>query len=198
MNLSSLKLAADSSTNKSHLPSSQEVVANLLNAEKIARKEKLSNSLEDLIGTWRLRFITGTKKTRKKAGIVLGTGRYLPRIIKIKITYDRDQNESSETGKVENSVQFAFLNLSLTGPVKFLARKNILAFDFTVITVTIFGFKLYQSYIRGGKCQEKEFYQTKISKQAFFTYFLIQENFIAARGKGGGLALWNKNEVGKN
>ncbi len=198
MTLSLLELAADSSTNKSELPSPEEVVANLLDAEKTARKKKLSNSFEDLIGTWRLRFITGTKQTRKKAGIVLGAGRYLPRLIKIQITYARDQNKSSEMGKVENSVQFAFLNLSLTGPAKFLAQKNILAFDFTAITVAVFGLKLYQGYIRGGKRQEKEFYQTKISKQAFFAYFLIQENFIAARGKGGGLALWNKNEVREN
>ena len=34
------------------------------------------------------------------------------------------------------------------------------------------------------------FYEQKLKEKAFFKYFLIKENVIAARGKGGGLALW--------
>jgi hypothetical protein len=32
----------------------------------------------------------------------------------------------------------------------------------------------------------------KISKQAFFTYFYVSEEAMAARGKGGGIALWSR------
>ena len=69
-----------------------------------------------------------------------------------------------------------------------------MAFDFTKITVKLFGIKLYSGYIRGGKESENKFLTENVAKQAFFTYFLIQEKFIAARGRGGGLAIWKKLE----
>ena len=70
-----LQRAANYFTEQTNLPSPPEVVNGLLEAEKAAKKEKISYSWEDLIGNWRLCFVTGTKKTRKKAGVVLGAGR---------------------------------------------------------------------------------------------------------------------------
>ena len=190
-NLSLIKRAANTS-NKSDFPDSSKLVETLLALEKAAKKEKSKHDFLDLVGTWNLRFITGTKKTRNRAGIVLGAGRYIPQLIKIQITYDRNSQSIPNTGRVKNSVRLAGLNLSLTGPVKFIPQKNILAFDFTAMTVSIFGIKIYDGYVGKGKTRDREFYQMKISQQAFFSYFLIQEKFIAARGKGGGLALWSR------
>ena len=195
--LSLLQLAANLTTNKSTLPTTSDVVDALLAAEKAAKKEKINYSFTDLLGRWNLRFITGTKKTREKAGIVLGVGQYIPQLIKIQIIYQREDEQMPNAGRVKNCVKFAFFNLSLTGPVKFIDKKNILAFDFTTMTVSIFGLKLYDGYIKRGKIKEAEFYQTKISQQAFFSYFLIQKNLIAARGRGGGLALWSR-EINEN
>ncbi len=187
-----LQQAANYFTDQTNLPSTSAVVTSLLEAEKIAKKEKISYSWKDLIGTWRLCFVTGTKKTRKKAGIVLGAGRYLPRIVKISLHYLPQGELSTNQGNVENSVEIGGLQLSLTGPVKFLAPKNILAFDFTRMKVKLFGLTLYDGYIRGGKNKEKSFYTDKISQQAFFSYFYVTNSAIAARGRGGGLALWSK------
>ena len=190
--LSILERAASFTTSKSNLPDSTLVVETLLDLEKIAKKDKTSNSFDDLVGSWNLRFITGTKKTRKKAGIVLGAGKYIPRQVTIEITYENSSKANENTGRVKNYVRLAFLQLSLTGPVKFITPKNILAFDFTTLKIAVCGFKLYDGYIRGGAIKEAEFEQIPLSQQAFFSYFLIQENFIAARGRGGGLALWSR------
>ncbi len=180
-------------------PQPEDVVKTLLEAEKAAKKQKEYHSLQQLCGTWRLHFVTGTKKTRQQAGVVLGAGRYLPQFIKIQIRYSANSNQNteslSEMGNVENSVEFAGLTLILTGPIKFLAAKNILAFDFTRITVRVGRLNLYQGYIRGGKRKEKEFEKESLNKQAFFSYFLLEKEIIAARGRGGGLALWCKSEV---
>lgn len=185
--------AVNLSLTRSLLPDPSAVVETLLKAERQARKEKVNYSLEDLIGNWRLCFITGTKKTRQKAGIVLGAGSYIPQFIQISLKYYHPNSESTEEVRVQNSVKFGFLTLSLTGPIKFLAPKNILVFDFTTMTIWFLGVKLYDGYIRGGKEKEAKFATEKLSKQAFFVYFLIQNNLIAARGRGGGLALWSKN-----
>ncbi len=170
-------------------PESQAVVEALIAAEKAAKQTKVDYSYSQLIGNWRLGFITGTKKTRKRAGVVLGAGRFLSKLVKIQLSYSKSQ-DSADKGNVENSVQFGLLKIVLTGPVNFWNHKNILAFDFTRMQLSLSGLKLYQGYIRGGKDREENFYNQTLKQQAFFTYFLIEDNYIAARGKGGGLALW--------
>ena len=191
-NLSILEQAAQSNSK----PSPDAVVAALLEAEKNGKKNKIRYAFDQLIGNWQLCFITGTKKTRQKAGIVLGAGRYIPQwIAKIQITYSAEPvaggEENSETGRVENSVQVGAIELTLSGPTKFLPN-NILAFDFTRITVKLLGKTVYQGFIRGGEAREAEFFSLSVGKQAFFAYFLVEDGIIAARGRGGGLALWGR------
>ncbi len=192
-NISILEQAAKSNSK----PSSNEVVEALLAAEKNAKKTKTRYAFEQLTGKWQLCFITGTKKTRKKAGIVLGAGRYIPEwIAKIQIAYSSAESvaegqEKSEIGRVENSVQVGAIELTLSGPIKFLPN-NILAFDFTRIAVKLLGKIVYQGFIRGGEVREAEFFSLSVGKQAFFAYFLVEDGIIAARGRGGGLALWGR------
>jgi hypothetical protein len=186
-----LEQAAIDKNSKIKPPNSSEVVKALLKLEKSDKQQKYSFSLADLLGSWNLCLITGTKKTRKKAGIILGEGKYIPKLIKIKITYQSEQ-PTSNLGQVINSVQIAFLQLSLTGPIKFIAPKKILAFDFTSLKVSVGGLNLYQGYFQNGLSREMEFSEKGLKDQAFFKYFLIKDNFIAARGRGGGLALWSR------
>ncbi|TAG97521.1 MAG: hypothetical protein EAZ09_12100 [Oscillatoriales cyanobacterium] len=191
-NISILEQAANSNPK----PSSNAVVTALLAAEKDAKKTKTRYSFQQLIGNWQLCFITGTKKTRKKAGIVLGAGRYIPQwIAKISIAYSAESvaegEANSEVGRVENSVKVGTMEMTLSGPTKFLPN-NILAFDFTRITVKLLGKTVYQGFIRGGEARETEFFSLSVGKQAFFAYFLVEDGIIAARGRGGGLALWGR------
>jgi hypothetical protein len=172
------------SIDKSERPEPSLVVKTLLETEKQAKKERLLYKLENLLGTWRLCFVTGTKKAKKRAGVILGDGRYLPNFITIQLSYSSDQ--------VENLVKFGCLEIKLTGPIKFLTPQNILAFDFTKIVVKLANFTIYGGEMRGGKAKEANFAQESIKKQAFFCYFLITDQIIAARGRGGGLALWEK------
>lgn len=186
----------EQATKSNSKPSAEAVVAALLAAEKSAKKTKTRYSFNQLTGNWQLCFITGTKKTRKKAGIVLGAGRYIPQwIAKISIAYAAEPvaegEENSEIGRVENSVKVGTMELTLSGPTKFLPN-NILAFDFTRITVKLLGKTVYQGSIRGGEAREAEFLSLSVGKQAFFAYFLVEDGIIAARGRGGGLALWGR------
>ncbi|MGB3653260.1 MAG: hypothetical protein WBA41_18845 [Rivularia sp. (in: cyanobacteria)] len=182
-----IKQAADYLQGKGTKPRSADVVVALIEAEKTAKQTKVNYSYSQLLGNWRLGFITGTKKTRKRAGVVLGAGKFLPKLVKIQLVYNQ-----SESQTVENSVQFGLLKIVLTGPVQFYSKKNILAFDFTRMQLSLSGLNLYQGYIRGGKDREANFYKQTLKEQAFFTYFLIEDSYIAARGKGGGFDLWTR------
>lgn len=194
----------------SQRPAPDQVVQALLNAEKASKRQKAHYSLSDLIGSWQLCFITGTRKTRQRAGVVLGAGRYVPSWVTISLSYagspdvsipddslDDSANGSAaevpfEAGNVINQVQFGLLQTTLSGPAKLLTKNNILAFDFTRIKMQLSHLSLYQGSIRGGKTSETNFYEAKLGKQAFFNYFLVEKDILAARGRGGGLALWGR------
>ncbi|MEM6613958.1 MAG: hypothetical protein AAF652_17215 [Cyanobacteria bacterium P01_C01_bin.72] len=176
------------------LPNSSQVISALLKLEKETKTKETGNedySLTNLAGTWNLRFITGTKKTRKRAGVILGSGKYIPRLIKIQIMYQAREPESAK-GKVVNSVGLGFLQLSLTGPIEFISKKSILAFDFTNLKFSVGNLVLYQGQIKSKASTEADFWQQKLKDRAFFKYFVIEDSLIAARGKGGGLALWTR------
>ena len=180
-------------------PMPDAVVEALLQAEKTAKQTKVYHSYSQLLGTWRLGFITGTKRSRQRAGVILGSGRFLPRWVKVHLSYSSTANPlesqpepSLERGIVQNSVEIGPLQIALTGPTQFWSKKNILAFDFTRMKISLSGLKLYEGDIRGGKDRETCFSEPSLKKQAFFAYFLVQERCLAARGRGGGLALWTK------
>lgn len=188
--MTAITQATDFLTTTTKAPVASTVVEELLIAEKNTKQQKIRYTYNQLLGTWRLGFITGTKKSQKRAGVILKAGRFLPAIVKIQLTYQQSE-ANSEQGQVKNSVQVGLLQLVLTGPTQFW-QNNILAFDFTQMQITLAGLKLYSGYIRGGQKREEDFYQQKLKDQAFFNYFLVEDDYIAARGKGGGLALWTK------
>ena len=168
-------------------PDTKDLVTALQTTEK---STKSAYTFTDLIGTWRLCFITGTKKTRQKAGVALGAGRYLPQFVKIQLKYQATNNDQ---GLVQNSVELGALKLTLTGPVKFWPKVRCLAFDFTKMQINMGQLTLYRGRMRP-ESAEQDFYQQPLKEQAFFKYFWVTQQGIAARGRGGGLALWYREE----
>lgn len=201
-------------------PAAPEVVAALLAAEKQSKRDKQRYTYEQLIGTWRLGFVSGTQTKRlrpeAKPMKTVGKGRFLPRFVTIEIAYEAtdpfstgqlsaaDSTTSSESvsevvsasagefGSVQNSVTLGALNLQLQGPTRFWPKTNSLAFDFTEIQVKLGPLRLYNRGVRGGASKNQEFSSQTLKDQAFFTYFMVEPEYIAARGKGGGLALWTR------
>jgi hypothetical protein len=173
-------------------PSATVVVNALLQAEKTAKQQRLTYNFDSLVGKWRLCFATGTRKARQRGGIILGKGFYWPKFTPtyISFTVKTPIDETPVKAEISNQVQLGSVLLKLTGPAKYLGKKNLLAFDFTHIQISFFGRNIYNKPIRNSKAQTKDFDNQPIGKLPFFAFFLITENLIAARGRGGGLALW--------
>lgn len=175
-------------------PSATAVVNALLQAEKAAKQQRLTYPLEPLLGHWRLYF-TAPRKARLRGGMALGKGLYVPQIAPAQISFATQAptlGESSGKAEISNQIQFGPLLFKLTGPAHYLGKKNIMAFDFTHMQLCLFGRAVYSGNFRGGKAQAQDFYDRSIAKLPFFAFFLVTEDFIAARGRGGGLALWVK------
>lgn len=167
-------------------PASDELVEALLAAEK---QGKVRYDYSQLLGPWRLGFITGTQKTRQRASGILGAGRFLPRWLNIQLAYSAE-DAAAGRGLVQNSVKVGPFSIQLTGPTQFYAKTNSLAFDFTQMQLRLGGLTFYDGFVRDGERRESQFYQQSLKEQAFFTYFWVESAAIAARGRGSGLALW--------
>ncbi|PMB39065.1 hypothetical protein CEN40_24535 [Fischerella thermalis CCMEE 5205] len=174
-------------------PAVPTVVNALLQAEKAAKQKKLTYPLTSLLGQWRLCFTTGTRKRKNRRGIELGRGFYLPKFGAAHICFAAT-DIAADKGEISNQVQLGGLLLKFTGPARYLGKKNLLAFDFTQMQISLFGRVVYKQQIRGGQSQTEDFYNQSIAKLPFFAFFLVTEDLIAARGRGGGLAIWIKED----
>jgi hypothetical protein len=169
---------------------SRSMVAALQQAETDVRRSKSNIPFADLAGEWRLCFVTGASKSKQKRGIKLGKGYYLPKFVFASISFAPDV-ESSTEGVVTNQLKFGSFQLKFTGPCRYPGKKNLLIFDFTQIRIDLFGKTVYQAKIRSGKTGTIDGkLPESIAKMPFFAFFWAGTNEIAARGRGGGLALW--------
>ena len=187
-----LERAAMSLKTKGDRPATKEVVKALLQAEKAVKQQRLVYPLESLFGQWRLCF-TAPKNAHFKSGVALGKGFYVPQIAPAQISFCPSQNLAGV--RITNSLQFGSLQFKLTGPARYLGKKNLLMFDFTHIQLILFHRTIYSGDVRGGKLKEADFYEQSTAKLPFFAFFLVTKDFIAARGRGGGLALWVKENI---
>lgn len=206
-------------------PKPADVVSALLTLEKQYKKSRLPFSYEDFLGKWRLGFVSGTKTVRPRSNALpikqVGKGLFLPKLIKVEITYSKGNPNKAdamapiettglpsnkpnvrlnngtndiEINGVENAVSIGPLHLCLTGPTRYWPKPNAIAFDFTNIAVSLGGWTPYNGAVRGGNDPAK-FKAQSLKDQAFFTFFVVEAQYIAARGKGGGLALWTRSDI---
>jgi hypothetical protein len=170
------------------------MVKALQQAETSARQEKLAIPFVDIAGEWRLCFATGASKSPQKLGIKLGKGYYLPKFVVASIAFTPDL-KSTTVGTITNQLKVGGFELKFTGPCSYPGKKNLLVFDFTQIQITVLRRIVYQGKIRSGKTDAIAGAVPKsVGKMPFFAFFWASPTEIAARGRGGGLALWVKEE----
>jgi hypothetical protein len=163
-------------------PATSEVVGALLSKEKALKKTPIPIPFEEIEGTWQLRFASGARKTKR--GLKLGKGYYLPSWVYAAISFEA-------TGKIRNQLRLGAVEICFTGPCRMHDKQNILIFDFTQLQVLLGEKVLYSRSIN--KYPVEEFGSRSITKLPFFVFLWASSNAIAARGRGGGLAVWIKN-----
>lgn len=174
-------------------PPASAVVSALLEAEKAAKHDKITYPLESLLGAWRLGFVVTVRKAPRRGGIVMGRGWYIPKLVKAQISFSKPAENSAENPKmaeIGNQLKLGSLLLQFTGSAQYLGKKNLLAFDFNQIQLALFGRGIYSGNFRRSQAQAEDFERQSIAKLPFFSFFLVTDKFIAARGRGGGLAIW--------
>ncbi len=187
--LATLSQAAAAFWGDGERPHAPAVIAAMLEAEKAAKRQRLAYSLEPLLGHWRLCFTTLSKVNEQSS--LNRKGIYVPKIAQAQISFTQpvDVELNGGSGKIDNQIQVGSLLFRVTGSFHYPGKRNLLVFDFNQAQLSVFGKTLYSGNFGSG-AEAIALEQRAISKLPFFTFFLVTPNFIAARGRGGGLALW--------
>jgi hypothetical protein len=176
-----------SAVTTSSKPPAAAVVTALLQAEKSTKGDRRQFPAASLMGDWRLCFSTMGKV---KLGDKRLRGFYLPSWLPAQIGFAASEVAEYPIG-ITNQITVGLVSLKLSGPAKFIEKKNLIGFDFTQIEVKILGQTVYNGKFPSPR-EGKAFGDIAIGKLPFFAFFEVNEQFIAARGRGGGLAIWVK------
>jgi hypothetical protein len=170
---------------KGDRPTTAALVLALLQAEKANRGR--SFGAESLMGDWRLFFSSRGKVKLGDKGL---RGFYLPSWLPAQIEFGSNDRDEAPL-EVTNRVMVGLINLKLTGPARFSEKKNLLAFDFTRLEVKVLGQVIYKGKFPSPR-KDQVFMDIPVGKLPFFAFFEVSDRLIAARGRGGGLAIWVK------
>jgi hypothetical protein len=171
-------------------PAAAEVIQALLQQERSVRKERVQFPELALIGDWRLHFVTlgkvrlGSKRLR---------GFFLPAFIPAQISFQSNESAADSPLQVTNQVTIGLIQLKFTGPARYEIKKNLLGFDFTQLVVKVAGQQVYAGVVPSSRAGQN-FMDISIGRLPFFAFFAVTPTFMAARGRGGGLAIWVKKQ----
>ena len=163
---------------KINLPSLEK----LIELEKIARVEGSGIDYDSLLGHWK--FNSVWKKGSDKENSISST---LLQVLSASLELKKEtQNPEKELFTITNSIQFGLLSLRFSGIAKLERKQPLLPFSFDCIQIKLASFIILK---RSLPIPEQ-------NKRPFFALIAIDSNgkWLSARGKGGGLALWKRDE----
>ena len=175
-----------------------DIYASIVALEK-AKKADRRVSGDELNGKWRLVYTSGTKKVAANLNRAGFGGSYFP----VRAVQSFDVG----AGRIRNGIYLGPLKFFFDGPFVWRERLSMLEFTFTKVSLAVGPFGPVSFDIDDGKWdavkmaeQSASDGQGKVEKgngskpgaNPFFKFVHTDEKCIAARGRGGGLALWSK------
>ncbi len=186
--LTDTELILTAAAGTSPRPTAAATVMALLQTEESIRQTRSQFTESDLLGNWRLHFVSAGKVNLISKRL---RGFFLPSFLPAQIGFQRNDVDNPAPLCVTNQITIGLIQLTFTGPARFEPKKNLLGFDFTRLEVIALGQRVYEGSVPSPRINQK-FQDISIGKLPFFAFFAVTDNFIAARGRGGGLAMWVK------
>ena len=147
--------------------------SHLLDLEKEARRNGTGLIANDLLGCWYLDGVWSKGETKANP---INTWILRSLDACLEITMDR-----TDELRLRNALAMGFLSLQFTGTGQLRGRQPLLMFRFEQMEITLGNFSLLKRKIPSPKSGREPFFAL-ISRSS--------EGWLAARGRGGGLALW--------
>tara|TARA_Y100001968_G_scaffold38784_1_gene29598 strand:- start:833 stop:1333 length:501 start_codon:yes stop_codon:yes gene_type:complete len=152
----------------------------LLKLEKKARIDGSGINYDSLLGLWKFNSVwkQGADKENTISSTLL---QVLSASLELKINPKESENELFT---IVNSIQFGLLSIKFIGIANLERKQPLLPFSFDCIQINLSSFTILK----------KALPKPARDKRPFFALIAVDKNgkWLSARGKGGGLALWER------
>ena len=150
------------------------------NLESISQKEGSGIGYEDLIGSWKFNSVwkKGSEEIDNISSSIL-------QVLSAKLELKKTNSKNNIVDyKIINSVSFGILSIIFCGQASLKGKRPLLPFFFENLIINFGNFTLVNKPLK--KPEEKQ--------MPFFSLIAIskEKNWMCARGRGGGLAIWIK------
>ena len=145
--------------------------------EQNSQKEGSGIVYEELLGIWRFQYVW--KKGSDEIDNISST---ILQLLSARLELTKKDPENNLNFAIKNSISFGLLNIIFTGSASLKGLRPLLPFCFDNFKINIGNFSIINKSIK--KPKEKE--------MPFFSLIGISkvDNWMCARGRGGGLAIW--------
>ena len=160
--------------NGMYLPNYKEIVS----LEKIANKEGSGIIFDELIGKWKFQYVW-----KKGTDSVDNISSSLLQVLIASLELSRSESrDDAEVFVIKNSIKFGILSIVFSGKAFLKGNRPLLYFYFKNFYVQISGFNIINKALK----------EVELKKMPFFSLIAIDKTkqWLCARGKGGGLAIW--------
>ncbi len=150
------------------------------NLETISKKDGSGIRNEDLIGTWK--FYSVWKKGSEEVDNISSS---ILQVLsaKLELKKNNSQNNSADF-RIKNSISFGILSIVFYGQASLKGSRPLLPFFFENLLINFGNFTLVNKPLKKPETKQMPFFSLiAISKE---------NNWMCARGRGGGLAIWIK------
>ena len=147
--------------------------------EKNSQKNGSGIVYEELLGIWNFKYVWGkdSDEIKKISSSIL-------QVLSAKLELKRKNKDDQLNFEIQNSIDIGFLNIIFTGNAELKGIRPLLMFYFEKLVIYLGKFPIFY----------KELKKPEDKKMPFFSLIAISKNnqWMCARGRGGGLAIWIK------
>lgn len=158
------------------LPDTQKII----NLEKTSQKEGSGILGKELIGKWNLKYVWG-----KDSNEINRISSSILQVLSARLEISEIDNENQiPKYEIKNSVKFGLISLQFKGEATLKGKRPLLMFFFMNLLLKVGNVQLFNKRLK------------KVAKdnRPFFALIAngVQNEWLCARGRGGGLAIWVK------
>tara|TARA_B100000945_G_scaffold219778_1_gene177459 strand:+ start:1064 stop:1561 length:498 start_codon:yes stop_codon:yes gene_type:complete len=147
--------------------------------EKISQKEGSGIVFEDLLGIWKFQSVW-----KKGSDEIDNISSSILQVLSAKLELRKKNPDNNLNFEIKNSIDFGLLNITFLGIASIKGPRPLLPFYFEKLKVKLGNFPIIN----------KPLNKPEENKMPFFSLIGIskENNWMFARGRGGGLAVWIK------
>tara|TARA_Y100001970_G_C14132241_1_gene802312 strand:+ start:30 stop:578 length:549 start_codon:yes stop_codon:yes gene_type:complete len=150
----------------------------IINLEKIANKNGSGINFDQLVNKWKFQYVW-----KKGSDTIDNISSSLLQVLTATLELTLvESNDDSVIFEIKNSIKCGVLSIAFCGQAFLKGNRPLLYFYFRDLSLKVGKLNIFN----------KKFEEMDIKKMPFFSLIAIDKNkeWLCARGKGGGLAIW--------